>query len=305
MESWESIQKTLEYIEVNLDEKNNICNLSKMASLSPFYFQRLFSRLVGKPVMEYVKLRRLAEATKLIINENSRIIDIGMSVGFENQETFSRTFKSYYGLTPGTFRKKPRPLTHFLKPDLSMQYRLVEEDIPLVAEGIVLEVSRRILSKPRRFSGLTIDTPFPNNPGIDYLAEVWDTLHDMKSSFMNLKQDGNEIGVGSPSEIKGNLKYFVGAEVTCQDSVMDNDNWIMPNGSYVICSFEAENFYQLTTNALDKAVKYMYETWLSKNKVVTEPFMMEMYFDTCQDSAYMEIWFKIMKKDDQNVEYNL
>lgn len=302
MESWASIQKTLEYIEVNMCEKNNINDLSMMANLSPFYFQRLFSRLVGKPVMEYVKLRRLAEAAELIINENSRIIDIGMSVGFENHETFSRTFKSYYGLTPGTFRKKSRPLTHFLKPDLSMQYRLIEEDVPLVAEGIVLEVSRRILTKPRCFSGLAIDIPFPNNPGIDYLAEIWDNFHSMKSNFRNLKQDGNEIGMGSPSEKEGNLKYFVGAEVTRHDSVMDNCSWIMPEGNYMICSFEAENFHQLTTNALDKAVKYMYKTWLSKNKILTEHFMVEMYFDTCQDAVYMEIWFKIMKEDDHNVE---
>ncbi|MHB8061240.1 MAG: AraC family transcriptional regulator [Ruminiclostridium sp.] len=297
MESWESIQKTLEYIELNLCEKIEINYLSMISNLSPFYFQRLFGRLVGKPVMEYVKLRRIAKASELIMNKNSKIIDVGMSVGFENHETFTRAFKNYYGLTPETFRKEPRPLTHFFKPDLSMLYRLIEEDIPLVAEGIVLEVSRRILTKPRCFSGLSIDTPFPNKPGIDYLAELWSSLHSIKSKLSNLKQGGNEVGVGTPSEKEGHIKYFAGIEVTCQETSGDYCSWTMVEGNYVICLFEAENFYLLTTNALDKAVQYMYNTWLPKNKILTEPFLAELYFNNCQAAYYMEIWFKTVRED--------
>ncbi|EPY2274926.1 helix-turn-helix domain-containing protein [Clostridium sporogenes] len=185
MESWESIQKTLDYIEENLSEKMGIGNLAKVACLSPFYYQRLFSRLVGKPVMEYIKLRRLGNATDLLLSSNSKIIDIGMTVGFESHETFTRSFKGAYGLTPEAFRKGPRPLTYFLKPDLSMKYTLIQEDVPLVANGIVLEVSRKSLEKPRFFTGLSINTPFSNNPGVDYLAELWHNFHIKKSTIKN------------------------------------------------------------------------------------------------------------------------
>ncbi len=63
MHAWDSIQSTLQCIEDNLSKTIEIDNLAEVAHLSPFYYQRLFSRLVGKPVMEYAKLRRLAQAS--------------------------------------------------------------------------------------------------------------------------------------------------------------------------------------------------------------------------------------------------
>jgi len=64
MHAWESIQRVIDHIEANLDEEMEINKLAEIAYLSPFYFQRLFSRLVKKPVREYIKLRRLALACK-------------------------------------------------------------------------------------------------------------------------------------------------------------------------------------------------------------------------------------------------
>lgn len=293
MESWESVQKTINFIEKNLSEEIGIQQLSQIACLSPFYYQRLFRRLVNKPVMEYVKLRRLANASEALLHRHDRIIDVSLTFGFENHETFSRSFKDVYGLTPDAYRKQPRPLSHFIKPDLSMKYRLIDEDIPLVANGIILEVNRRNLLVSRQFSGLSMDTKFSFNPSIDFLAELWHNFHNKKSNISNLKEGGNEIGVGSPSEKEGYLKYFVGSEVVSNEPQNEFINFKMPTGNYVVCAFEAEDFQLLTTNALDKAVKYMYETWLSKNEIKTEPFMIELYSHSSIEVTAMEIWFKI------------
>ena len=62
MHAWESIQKTLNYIEEHIGEEIQIEELADLVGLSLFYYQRLFARLVKKPVREYVKLRRLARA---------------------------------------------------------------------------------------------------------------------------------------------------------------------------------------------------------------------------------------------------
>jgi AraC family transcriptional regulator len=142
MESWESIQNTLDYIEENLSEKLEIDELAKKANLSQFYYQRLFKRLVGKPVMEYIKLRRLANAAKYLLKED-RILDVSLDFGFDSHETFTRAFREAYGITPDSYRHDPRPLSHFIKPDISLQYHLIDENVPLIADGIVLEVSRR------------------------------------------------------------------------------------------------------------------------------------------------------------------
>lgn len=44
-----------------MDEEIDIVSLAKKASLSPFYYQRLFSRLVIKTVSEYVKIHKYGD----------------------------------------------------------------------------------------------------------------------------------------------------------------------------------------------------------------------------------------------------
>lgn len=58
MHAWESIQKAVDYIDENLQEEVTTEMLAGLVSLSPFYFQRLFKRLVNKSVQEYIKLRQ-------------------------------------------------------------------------------------------------------------------------------------------------------------------------------------------------------------------------------------------------------
>ena len=48
MHAWEAIQKTLDHMEAHIKEDINAETLSDIAGLSPFYFQRLFKRLVNK-----------------------------------------------------------------------------------------------------------------------------------------------------------------------------------------------------------------------------------------------------------------
>ena len=100
MHAWEQIQITVDYIEEHLAEEMKIENLAQRASLSQFYFQRLFSRLVRKPVNEYIKLRRLARASDALLDKSNRILDIALDLGFSSHEILTRTFKSTYGMTP-------------------------------------------------------------------------------------------------------------------------------------------------------------------------------------------------------------
>ena len=61
MHAWEAIEQSLTFIEEHLAEEISTEELANTVGLSPFYFQRLFKRLVNKSVQEYVKLRRLAK----------------------------------------------------------------------------------------------------------------------------------------------------------------------------------------------------------------------------------------------------
>ena len=301
MHAWEQIQQTIEDIENHLDEDITIENLAKIASLSPFYYQRLFSRLVKKPVAEYVKLRRMAKATVTLLQKDKRILDIALDLGFSSHEHFTRTFKDTFGMTPDEYRKNPITLNRMTKPELLLHYVLIDEGVPLITDGIVLEINRQQLTEPIDFTGMNIDIPVQfmeglgTESGIDPLDTLWRSFHERKKTLPELLADHEEIGVAYPSSVEGCFSYFAGARKGPGEALGDLMKWELPQGKYVVCSFEAENFEALVMDALYKAQQYVYNTWLPKHNLQTDVFCAERYASHSPDTTSMEIWLKLIE----------
>ncbi|MCL2557245.1 MAG: AraC family transcriptional regulator, partial [Treponema sp.] len=200
MRAWESIQRTLEVIERRIDEDVPIEELARVAALSPFYFQRLFSRLVKKPVREYVRLRRLAGACERLRKKGGRILDVALDYGFGSHETFTRAFKEAYGFSPSQYRSDPVALNNFNKPNLALAYAELEEGAPLVSEGIALEINRRTLERPLDFVGarghVRFDAHLPGGEvtGADEPGAIWARFHRDRRGIIG-KCGGRNWGV--------------------------------------------------------------------------------------------------------------
>lgn len=301
MHAWKQIQDTIEYIENHLDEDVSIEDLAKIASLSPFYYQRLFRRLVKKPVLEYVKLRRMAKATEGLIQNDKRIIDIALDLGFSSHEHFTRTFKSTFGITPDNYRKNPIALNRMLKPELLLNYISIDEGVPLITNGIVLEINRKQVSHPINFTGLKKDIPLQQIDGLgtesgpDPMDILWKSFHAQKETTLNIPSNSEEIGVTYPCQNELYFSYFVGAKSQGKNISEDFSNWELPIGEYIVCSFEAENFEALVMDALYKAEQYIYNTWLPNHKLCTDQFCAERYPSHSPGTKSMEIWLKLIK----------
>ena len=106
MHAWEAIEGALDFIEEHLQEDISTEALAQSAGLSPFYFQRLFKRLTGRPVLEYVKMRRLAMAVSALADREKRILDVAVEYGFSSHAAFTRAFKEAYGELPTEYRRR-------------------------------------------------------------------------------------------------------------------------------------------------------------------------------------------------------
>lgn len=301
MHAWEQIQQTIEYIENHMDEEFTIENLAKIASLSPFYYQRLFSRLVKKPVAEYIKLRRMAKATVTLLEKDKRILDIALGLGFSSHEHFTRTFKDTFGMTPDEYRKNPITLNRMTKPELLLHYTLIDEGVPLITEGIVLEINRQQITEPIHYTGMNIDIPVQyveglgTESGADPMGTLWQSLHEKKEAMPELFVDKEEIGVAYPSSVEGCFSYFAGGRSNQVEAPEGFMSWSLPAGNYIVCSFEAENFEALVMDALYKAQQYTYNTWLPKHKLQTDVFCAERYANHSPETTSMEIWLKLVE----------
>lgn len=105
------IQKTIEYIEMNLHEELSLESVAQFAGFSKFHFLRIFQKEVGVTASEYIRYRRIANSANLLLYSDEKIIDIAFYYRFETQESFTRSFKRYYQLPPGQYRKIMGKLT--------------------------------------------------------------------------------------------------------------------------------------------------------------------------------------------------
>ena len=292
MHAWESIQKTLNYIEEHIGEEIQIEELADLAGLSLFYYQRLFARLVKKPVREYVKLRRLARACESLRNKENSILNVAVEYGFGGRETFTRAFKDTYGITPAQYRDKPVGLMNYGKPDLSLNYRMVDEGVPLIGEGLVLEYNRRTLREPVNFLGVvgyysfTKGKMMGERTGVDESDAIWKKFFDALKDIPHIP-GGRILGVSYHGDAPdGYSTYFIGVEPCEEDSRFVS--WQLPAREYVICSFEADNPKQLMAS-MGKMMKFT-RGWLKSHGLIADGFFPEMYDHHTPEMAYMEMW---------------
>ncbi len=105
MDHAERINRTLAYIEANLDRDMRLDLLARQCALSEYHFHRIFGALVGDSVRSYVEKRRLSRAALDLLETEKRIVDIAFDYGFGSHETFSRSFKKSFSLSPSQFRQ--------------------------------------------------------------------------------------------------------------------------------------------------------------------------------------------------------
>ncbi|MCX7711083.1 MAG: AraC family transcriptional regulator [Clostridia bacterium] len=100
------ISEMVEYINLNYSNRLTLASLSEHFYLSSFHLSRIFKKLTGFSLIEYLNHVRTQQACKLLTGTRMSITDIAEKVGFESITHFGRTFKSIVGLTPLSYRKK-------------------------------------------------------------------------------------------------------------------------------------------------------------------------------------------------------
>lgn len=101
----ERILRVLIHIQRHLDEPLELNELAALAYFSPFHFHRIFRGLVGESVMEHIRRLRLERAVHQLRSDDRSILDIALEAGYETHESFTRAFRSQFGLAPSSARE--------------------------------------------------------------------------------------------------------------------------------------------------------------------------------------------------------
>jgi len=196
LNNFSKIKETLEYIDNHLDEPMSFKMLAKKFHYSPYYFHRMFSLIVGKTISVHIRDRRLQFACSELATTDNLVTNIGLDCGYDSAQSFSRTFKQIYGLSPSEYRKqglKPFVVsvdemivnfTNKLEGGIYMNPKIIKKDTLLIActSGDV-----RYIGTPeiwQNFELLSQKTPLTN--------KICETGYEVR---INVITNGEEIEV--------------------------------------------------------------------------------------------------------------
>lgn len=93
------------HISAHYNEELSLSDIATKFYLSPSYLSRLFKRVTGLSIVEYINSVRIMSAKNLLEKTDNRISDIAQQAGFSTTIHFTRVFKASTSLSPQQYRK--------------------------------------------------------------------------------------------------------------------------------------------------------------------------------------------------------
>lgn len=103
------IYKVQDYIEINYFKNTSVEKLARVAGFSKYHFNRIFKSVVNESISQYVNRIRIEHSLFLLgYRTDISLTNIALELGYTDSATFSRAFKTYYGMSPSSYRKEHR-----------------------------------------------------------------------------------------------------------------------------------------------------------------------------------------------------
>ena len=102
----EAIEQVCAYLAANYRQKFSLTEVAARFYLSPYYLSRLFRRVTGQSIVDYLNNRRIEAAQKLLETTELSISTIAEQTGFASAAHFRRVFREVMDISPLQYRKK-------------------------------------------------------------------------------------------------------------------------------------------------------------------------------------------------------
>ncbi len=102
---FERIKPAKDYIDNNYVSHISTSELSAMCGMSDTHFRRTFNEILFAPPLEYQMNLRIMRAKDLLVSDAYTVFEVAEMCGFQDQNYFSRIFKSRVGISPLKYKK--------------------------------------------------------------------------------------------------------------------------------------------------------------------------------------------------------
>ena len=275
----QSFNGTMAYIERTIETGCDEAEIARISGYSYPLFSRIFSILVGYPLNEYLRFRKLSRAAADLRNTDAKIIDIALAYGYESPDSFAAAFKKFHGVSPSAVRNG-KEFKSFAPIKLSLT----------VNGGQTMEVK---IEKKGGFTlaGIQVDADRTSD-----FPKVWGSLFE-KASHEELAKLGNGRSFGVCSEVKDGKTFTYAAAYDCRDEQKAAELGLsvmhIPEAEYAVVQLKGP-----VPDCIHKGWKYVMGTFFPEQGYChagTPDFEAYSEGDMYSKNYMMELWVPIVK----------
>lgn len=100
------LRQIVEYLDEHCTEHLRLSEVASYFHMSPQYFCTFFKSNIGRTLTQHINFLRIERASRLLRETDAPIMEVALSVGFDNFSYFIKRFRETYGCTPTDYRKK-------------------------------------------------------------------------------------------------------------------------------------------------------------------------------------------------------
>jgi AraC family transcriptional regulator len=255
--NWQKqLEESIDYIEAHLTSDIDLQHLGRITHCSAYHYQRIFSYMVGVPLAEYVRRRKMSLAG-IELQSGSKVIDVALKYGYESPNSFARAFKRVHGITPNKAQCEGSVLKSY--PRIKFQ---------IITTGDK-EMEHRIESKPA-FRIVGLKKTFSNDidmSGREEIAGAWyQSAMDGTQDRLAALSDSDEVDflgvtLGHEDSNEGDIVHYISVANAASEVPEDFDAYEVPAQTWAIFPLRRAEFSE-TSNPLGDLHKYVFSEWL-------------------------------------------
>ncbi len=284
------LNHVIDFIENHLtDDDLSLEIISEYAGVSDYHFRKVFFYLSGLTLSEYIKNRKLSEASMDLLH-GEKVTEVALKYGYQSMDGFTRAFKKWSGILPSDVIKKgiskSFPKLSFIitvKGGINMEFRI--EDKPAFN---LVGVSKRV---PMQFEGV-------NNEIVKLAQSITDEQKEEMHSLQNMEpyEIVNASYEADANFLKeeGYLTHLIGVLTT--ENQVSHKLEKVPVKACTWAIFPNEGSFPST---LQETMAKIYSEWLpsSNYEVINVPVFSFTKMDKHKkDYAYSEVWIPVRKR---------
>lgn len=256
MNNIDLISKVLQHIDDHISEDINFKTLADIYGYSSFHFHRIFTAITNLTITNYIRERRLKLAYNCLLENDITVSEVCFKYGFNSIQTFNRSFKDMFGMTPTEARSLQTKNEVQSIDDIIRKYQkriTIDGDYTLTPKFV--ERSAFVLAGLRKHT----------SGGWQLIGESWSALKvswdklDRVNSFMYGLEDYSEDFISEPMQ----FYYMAAAEVIGVDNLPNGFSVKkIPASTYAVFTVNGNN----SNNEIGRTFRYIYDIWLPNSE---------------------------------------